>query len=398
MPDGVVKDVWKLIQYYHDAKLKQITNGTTLNKNTVSSIAEAVKTTVTTTVNSAMIEAVKAAVKEEIHGALEAKEAQQINPAPIWVKNSANGQPTPVYQAAAKPLPSRHDREIIIQARRSPEDLQRRTPQQIVQAVNLATHTNESVAARRLPSGDVTLTFRGKAKPRLEKTEWIQHAFGPEAYLKRRIYTVVAKGIRKEHLHDYEALKKELLEINRVEIIHVKAMRTRREDATRMNLIIGLPSPSEANKVCKEGLIVESEVYRAEPYDKNVQPRQCYNCFKFGHIARFCTATARCGHCAATAHKEGDSGCHAKLGKIPCKCILCGGDHTAWSRDCKEQRNIGIEQERPTSGDHRVSTQGKRELRQRPLKLAKKDGRQSQAAIKRPGTESDDLLARRIRQ
>ena len=246
--------------------------------------------------------------------------------------------PRAVYNIAAKPLPTRHDREVIVQAATAPDEFKNRTPAETVQAINLALKLEAAVAWRRLPSGDVAVTFRDKAKPFLEDTAWVQQAFGTEASLRRRIYSVIAKGIRRSSLHDYEALKTEMSKTNQVEILHAKAMRTNREDARRLNLVIGLPSPQEANKLCSHGLIVDAEVFEVEPYDGNVQPRQCFKCFRFGHIAKFCTAAARCGHCGATAHADGEEACPARQGQIPPKCLLCSQQHPAWSRDCPEAK------------------------------------------------------------
>ena len=58
------------------------------------------------------------------------------------------------------------------------------------------------------------------------------------------------------------------------------------------------------------------------------RPRQCFNCFKFGHIAIACRTTEQiCINCARTKHTESRCG-------APTECALCGGDHTATSKAC----------------------------------------------------------------
>jgi hypothetical protein len=53
------------------------------------------------------------------------------------------------------------------------------------------------VAARRLPSGDVLITFDGEdSKRRWAKDPTIKEAFGSNACIQAREYTVMAHGLR----------------------------------------------------------------------------------------------------------------------------------------------------------------------------------------------------------
>ena len=111
-------------------------------------------------------------------------------------------------------------------------------------------------------------------------------------------------------------------------------MQPRTEEATKVNLILGLASPEEANTLCRNEVFIDAQVFRCEPFEESLQPRQCFACFQFGHIARHCRAIKRCGHCATTAHPEGEQSCPVKAGTAQAKCILCNGTHAAWSRSC----------------------------------------------------------------
>ncbi|KAG6053140.1 hypothetical protein E4U32_007817, partial [Claviceps aff. humidiphila group G2b] len=62
-------------------------------------------------------------------------------------------------------------------------------------------------------------------------------------------------------------------------------------------LIIAVDGVEAANKLCREGIVYQSEIFDAEPYNAAVNPRQCYRCHKFGHIAVYCEALAKCGRC-----------------------------------------------------------------------------------------------------
>ena len=214
-----------------------------------------------------------------------------------------------------------------------PEDMRKRTPAAIVQAVNTALRTDAAKAARRLNSGDTVITFNSQATQFTAETEWVQAAFGEKASLTPRIYSVVVKAVSRDLARDYDDLKKSISQANGIKVLKVKAMRPRSEGATRLNLILGLASPEEANSLCRNDVYIDAQVFRFEPYEESLQPRQCYQCFQFGHTARHCRATTRCGHCAAAAHPDGEGSCPVKSG-AKAKCVLCNGAHAAWARSC----------------------------------------------------------------
>ncbi|KAG5914698.1 hypothetical protein E4U61_005403 [Claviceps capensis] len=45
-----------------------------------------------------------------------------------------------------------------------------------------------------------------------------------------------------------------------------------------------------AKKLCRNEIIYQSETVDAEPYNAAVNPRQCYRCYKFGHLTAHCEA------------------------------------------------------------------------------------------------------------
>ena len=98
-------------------------------------------------------------------------------------------------------------------------------------------------------------------------------------------------------------------------------------------------------KLCSDGLLWEAQIFDCEPYDATLQVRQCFRCFKYGHIARYCKAPQRCGICAATAHQGGEDACPEKDGSGKKRCLNCSGQHVAWERSCpvakKERERIG---------------------------------------------------------
>lgn len=88
------------------------------------------------------------------------------------------------------------------------------------------------------------------------------------------------------------------------------------------------------------------KLYRYEVTEYVPPLIQCYKCFKFNHSAKVCRGSQMCSCCAGNHfYKECDS--------KTIKCINCGGDHLAISRDCpikqkklQEKRNSMVSKNR----------------------------------------------------
>lgn len=101
-------------------------------------------------------------------------------------------------------------------------------------------------------------------------------------------------------------------------------------------LLIGCRTVETAQKLCRNGLLWEAQIFECEPYYAEAEVRQCYKCLRFGHHARFCKGHARCGHCAAAAHTGGEAACPQFAPSARKRCINCSGNHTAWTRSCPD--------------------------------------------------------------
>jgi translation initiation factor 2B subunit (eIF-2B alpha/beta/delta family) len=98
-------------------------------------------------------------VAEEVKAAIS---TQKVPPGgqKTWAAVAAQGTDSSAAAAPpAKVVPARLNREVLIRARNLPADLAKRTPQEIVQAVNQASTRKGAIAARKLPSGDTIVTF-----------------------------------------------------------------------------------------------------------------------------------------------------------------------------------------------------------------------------------------------
>ena len=102
---------------------------------------------------------------------------------------------------------------------------------------------------------------------------------------------------------------------------------------TRATILATIESQEEARRACEEGVVWRAQILDCEPYWAALEPKQCYKCFKWGHIQRHCQKEALCGRCGTRAHGEGRRAGEALYptqgDQVPCKCPYCRGAHTA---------------------------------------------------------------------
>jgi hypothetical protein len=105
-------------------------------------------------------------------------------------------QPAAVPTGNVQVILERRTREVRIRTETQAEDLARRSAIEVVSAANTVIGTSEVVATRRLPSGDIILTFRDMIpKAALLDHSWVQRAFGETARLYESEFAVIAKGL-----------------------------------------------------------------------------------------------------------------------------------------------------------------------------------------------------------
>jgi len=106
----------------------------------------------------------------------------------------------------------------------------------------------------------------------------------------------------------------------------------------RATVLVALADQAEAKRACEEGLLWRAQLYDCEPYWATLSPTQCYKCWKWGHIQRYCRKTALCPNCGTQAHgrggKEGEAHCPTHNGLRPPQCPACGGKHSARDKEC----------------------------------------------------------------
>ena len=127
-----------------------------------------------------------------------------------------------------------------------------------------------------------------------------------------------------EDLQDIKELA--LVKEGHGKIVHIERLKKRSgnnswEDSTSLKCIF------EADKL-PIAITIAHSYYRVRPYVE--EPRRCYNCQRFGHMAGSCRSSTKCRICGEN-HKQELCNKPPKLSK----CANCGGGHVANSRDCE---------------------------------------------------------------
>jgi hypothetical protein len=245
------------------------------------------------------------------------------------------------------PVPARRQREVVVKPGKETIEQKNRNGKELVEQIQRE-GAREVVAARRLPSGDVVVTSETRsAREEIQlETSWLK-AFGEGAKVKRHVYTVIAHGIRMAHINmgKQEAVIKEIYTQNRqlkeeVEILAVHwSKRSLKLQKRFAPLLIDVAEPEQANRLVDTGLIWDYQLHDCEPFAGDCKTTQCFKCFKYGHVARACGNTARCGFCAAPGHDTND--CLQKNNSAEHRCAVCASPearHKAWAPNCPERQ------------------------------------------------------------
>ncbi|XP_062545232.1 uncharacterized protein LOC134211883 [Armigeres subalbatus] len=125
------------------------------------------------------------------------------------------------------------------------------------------------------------------------------------------------------------------------EVKHISRMSDDKKTKFNTGVVIltfSQPSPPEKLKI-------GYRVCRTEKYYP--RPTQCYRCYEYQHISKFCKKEERCRTCGEKAHLESDE-CSKEI-----KCINCDDNHISTSKACpifrQEQQIIKIKTDKNIS-------------------------------------------------
>ncbi|KAI1003133.1 hypothetical protein K3495_g5079 [Podosphaera aphanis] len=82
------------------------------------------------------------------------------------------------------------------------------------------------------------------------------------------------------------------------------------------------------DRAINKGIMWRFELRATELLRSGFRAMQCFNCQRYGHIAKMCTPEAKCGKCAGGHNTRECSG------KQEVRCSNYGKKHTSWDQSC----------------------------------------------------------------
>jgi hypothetical protein len=118
---------------------------------------------------------------------------------------------------------------------------------------------------------------------------------------------------------------------NDVQIAKVAWLSRRDNAKVYGSMVVYVTRTSDARRLLNEGFFYAGgESGYTGVFERRMRPEQCYNCQQIGHKAFQCRHPLVCAKCAKEGHRHG-SCCEAVA-----KCVLCGGPHESFSRNCRK--------------------------------------------------------------
>ncbi len=151
---------------------------------------------------------------------------------------------------------------------------------------------------------------------------WIFAVLAHEIYI--TIDTSNQKRIIKSLIKDNTRLH-ENLEILRI----VWLKKVVKSEKTHLSLIVKIAIKAMMNQLMNESMLNLYQECLCKLFKKNCHITQCYRCFKFDHMIRFCKKKQRHAKCADKHHIKK---CIMSSNKR--RCINCNKDHEFWRRIC----------------------------------------------------------------
>ncbi len=233
--------------------------------------------------------------------------------------------------------------EIIVklQDETANKALEGKTPSEMTALVNNFIKSTEPTrkpirAARRLGSGDICIMAANEeeAIALREHKEWMSK-LSSNARAVTKTFGLLLHGVRidaidtKDMATAIKTVQNENVNTLNLDIVWIGWFGTNKEGYDKGSLIIELASPEEGNKALEEGLVIGSELHGCCIYNKQCRSKQCFVCWKYGHLSTACPKKDQsvCGKCSGEHH-------HKECTTGTLKCPVCDGRHEAWNKVC----------------------------------------------------------------
>jgi hypothetical protein len=196
------------------------------------------------------------------------------------------------------------------------------------------------VAATTLKNGGILLELDSKesATKVRAKQQCFANSLGAGWLIKEKAWSVKIKFVPVSTNIDRAGLIQQICmdsDIPEGSIIGLRWMRNpqnRESRQTVAHLIAKFNAPEPANKVLRDGAILNGQRLRAEMLE--AEPMRCANCNSYEHLAAECKNHAACAVCSH-AHRTAE--CGVRGDPTQYRCVNCKqGGHTAWDHSCPD--------------------------------------------------------------
>ncbi|KHJ32722.1 putative zinc finger cchc-type protein [Erysiphe necator] len=193
----------------------------------------------------------------------------------------------------------------------------------------------EVIGARQMTNGQVKVFFAGEeTRQMMEKhKDWTQK-LSSTAQIATPNYQVLVHDMSLSFDPENPEQIKELQNTNLLYIQGITIRKAawlkkiRQPGQKTSSLIVWFDRAEQADIAIKKGIVWKFELKATEIFRSGFRLTQCFNCQKYGHVAKVCSAAPKCGSCA------GEHNTRICPGKQDVRCINCARKHKAWDQIC----------------------------------------------------------------
>jgi len=135
---------------------------------------------------------------------------------------------------------------------------------------------------------------------------------------------VIIKRLIKDNVRLHENLK--ILRI-------VWLKKVVKSEKIHLLLIVKIAIEAMINRLMNESMLDSYQECSCKLFEKNCCITQCYRCFEFDYMIRFCKKKQRCAKCAGKHHIE-----ECVMSSNRRRCVNCNKDHELWRHICLKWR------------------------------------------------------------
>jgi hypothetical protein len=212
--------------------------------------------------------------------------------------------------------------------------------ERIREGAGAAPANRQVVAVRKLKSGDLAVYVDSTmTKKEMETTVDWANRIAPGAVVKKRTWPVLIHGVRvadypqgaeEEHARRMEKENEKFHP--GLKILGMRWLGRVEGIKDYAPLVVEVPCAEQANRMIREGVVIQYDLKLAETYDPKCRVTQCYKCQRYGHIGTACHNQQKCGHCGGE-HRTDE--CIEREQATRRRCAACTiGEHASWAKTC----------------------------------------------------------------